>query len=284
MDRQYTRNEPLLSVSNVSLSLGEGTDRRLILRDVNAEIRNVVRPGMKQGQVTGFLGPSGIGKSQLFKIIAGFNGPDEGMVKVGLEQVPTKAGLIGVVDQHYRVLRHRNVIDNLVLAGKQSGLSKSDAKEKALAYLEQFDLSKQLRNYPDRLSGGQRQRLAILQQLMLQHQIICMDEPFSGLDVNQVHKVAKLISDLTSQDEFLTIIVVTHDIGAAIEVSDTLWLMGQELNPEKPDEFLPGARIVDQCDLIAEELAWDPGIRQNPKFFKLESNVAERFRSLTRVT
>jgi ABC-type nitrate/sulfonate/bicarbonate transport system ATPase subunit len=283
MNREYTKNEALLSVNSVSLSLGEGSDRRLILRDVNAEIRNIVRPGEKQGQVTGFLGPSGIGKSQLFRIIAGFNEPDEGTVKVGVEQVPTRAGLIGVVDQHYRVLAHRTVLDNLILAGKQSGLSKSEAKEKARIYLEQFDLGKQLRNYPGRLSGGQRQRLAILQQLMLGHQIICMDEPFSGLDVNQVHKVARLISDLTSQDEFLTIIVVTHDIGAASEVSDTIWLMGHEPNPEKSDEFLEGARIVSQLDLIAEGLAWDPDIRHNPHFLEFESFVTGKFRGLTKV-
>jgi ABC-type nitrate/sulfonate/bicarbonate transport system ATPase subunit len=237
----------------------------------------------KQGQTVGFLGPSGIGKSQLFKTMAGFQQPDEGIVKVGIEQIPTAAGMIGVVDQHYRVLQHRTVLDNLILAGKQSGLSKSEAKDKAKAYLEQFDLGNQIRNYPGRLSGGQRQRLAILQQLMLNHQIICMDEPFSGLDVNQVHKVAGLISDLTSQDELLTIIVVTHDIGAASEVSDTIWLMGHEPDPEKPGEFLAGARIVEHCDLIAEGLAWDPDIRHNPHFLEFESFVTSKFRGLTKV-
>jgi ABC-type nitrate/sulfonate/bicarbonate transport system ATPase subunit len=176
------------------------------------------------------------------------------------------------------------VLDNLVLAGKQGGLSKSEAIEKARAMLEQFDLGNQHHNYPGRLSGGQRQRLAILQQLMLGHQIICMDEPFSGLDVNQVHKVARLISDLTSKDELLTIIVVTHDIGAALEVSDTLWLMGHTTNPEKPGEFLPGARIINELNLIDEGLAWDPDIRQNPRFLSTEAFVADRFRTLTKIS
>ena len=284
MNRAYTRNEMLINVQGVSLSLGEGKNRRLILREVNAEVRNIVRPGLQQGQTVGFLGPSGIGKTQLFKIIAGFQKPDAGSVLVGVDQVQTASGLIGVVSQYYRVLNHRTVLGNLIFAGKQGGLTKGEAMDKAQSYLEKFDLSNQRKNYPGRLSGGQRQRLAILQQIMLGHQTICMDEPFSGLDVNQVHKVATLLSELTSHNELLTIIVVTHDIGAAIEVSDTLWLMGQEPNPEKPDEFLPGARIVDQCDLIAEDLAWDPAIRQNPKFLELESRVAERFRSLTRIT
>jgi NitT/TauT family transport system ATP-binding protein len=284
MNHEYTRNELLLTVSGVSLTLGEGSNRRLILRDVNAEIRNVVRPGMQQGQVVGFLGPSGIGKTQLFKIIAGFQEADEGYVRIGVEQESTAAGKIGVVDQHYRVLMHRTVLDNLTLAGKQAGLSSAEANDKARSYLDQFDLTKQVGIYPGRLSGGQRQRLAILQQLMLGHQIICMDEPFSGLDVNQVHKVATLISNLTSQDELLTIIVVTHDIGAALEVSDTLWLMGQEPDPEKQGEFLPGARIVAQSDLIAEGLAWEEDIRQNPKFLELEALVSSEFRKLTKIT
>jgi NitT/TauT family transport system ATP-binding protein len=283
MGREYTKNETLLSVSDVSLSLGEGSGRKLILDGVNVEIRNIIRPGMKQGQVVGFLGPSGIGKTQLFKIMAGFQKPDTGLVKVGIDQIPTEAGLLGVVDQHYRVLMHRTVLGNLILAGTQGGLSKGDATEKAKLSLEQFDLGGQINSYPGRLSGGQRQRLAILQQLMLGHQIICMDEPFSGLDVNQVHKVARLISDLTSRDELLTIIVVTHDIGAALEVSDTLWLMGHQPNPEKPGDFLVGARIINELNLIDEGLAWDPDIRQNSRYLEIEAFVANRFRELTKV-
>ena len=143
MNRAYTRNEMLINVQDVSLALGEGKDRRLILREVNAEVRNLVRPGLEQGQTVGFLGPSGIGKTQLFKIIAGFQKPDTGSVLVGVDQVPTASGLIGVVSQYYRVLNHRTVLDNLTFAGKQGGLTKGDARDKAQSYLEKFDLSGQ---------------------------------------------------------------------------------------------------------------------------------------------
>jgi ABC-type nitrate/sulfonate/bicarbonate transport system ATPase subunit len=283
VDRTFTREGRLLHIEGVNLSLGEGSERRLILRDVNADVANIVRPGKQQGQVIGFLGPSGIGKTQLFRTIAGFQQPDSGKVLVGKDQNPTEPGMVGVVTQHYRVFNHRTVLDNLVFAGIQGSLSKAEATDKANEYLSQFDLSDQRNHWPARLSGGQRQRLAILQQIMVGHDTICMDEPFSGLDINQVQKVARLISALTSKDEFLTIIVVTHDIGAALEVSDTLWLMGQERDPEKPAEFLPGARIVAQSDLIAEGLAWDPDIRHNPKYIELEKLVANKFRELTHV-
>jgi ABC-type nitrate/sulfonate/bicarbonate transport system ATPase subunit len=283
IDRTYTRESPLLTIEGLNLSLGEGKDRKLILSDVNAQVRNIVRPGRKQGQVVGFLGPSGIGKTQLFKQIAGFSRPDSGSVRVGPEQELARPGLVGVVEQHYVVFEHMTTIENLVFAGMKGGLKRKDATEQGLAYLEKFDLIGQRDNWPGRLSGGQRQRLAILQQIMVGHSTICMDEPFSGLDVNQVHKVARLIAEVTGNNELLTIIVVTHDIGAAIEVSDTLWLMGHEPDAEKPGEFLPGARILSQADLIEEGLAWDPDIRQNPDFLKFEAYVAGVFKTLTRV-
>lgn len=283
IDRTHTRERPLLTIEGLNLSLGEGERRKLILRDVNAQVLNVIRPGLAQGQVVGFLGPSGIGKTQLFKQIAGFSRPDSGRVLVGPDQELARPGLVGVVEQHYVVFEHMTTLDNLVFAGMQGGMSRKNANEQALSYLEKFDLLEQRDNWPGRLSGGQRQRLAILQQVMVGHHTICMDEPFSGLDVNQVHKVATLIAELTANNELLTIIVVTHDIGAAIEVSDTLWLMGHQPNSEKPGEFLPGAFILSQADLIAEGLAWDPDIRQNPDFLRFEAHVAGVFKSLTRV-
>lgn len=283
VNREFIRQGVLLDIQGISLSLGEGSERRLILRNVNARVENIIRPDMQQGQTVGFLGPSGIGKSQLFKTIAGFQSPDTGKILVGTDQKPTQAGKIGVVTQQYRVLNHRTALDNLVFAGMQGGLSRPEAKDKAEAYLVEFDLINQRNHWPAKMSGGQKQRLAILQQVMVGHETICMDEPFSGLDVNQVHKVAQLISRLTSVNELLTIIVVTHDISAALEVSDTLWLMGHERDPEKPTEFLPGARIINQMDLIGEDLAWDPDIRRNPKFLKLEALVANKFRELTKI-
>jgi NitT/TauT family transport system ATP-binding protein len=87
--------ETLLKVSGVSLSLGAQT----ILRDVNLEIRDIVRPGMTQGQVVGLLGPSGIGKTCLFRILAGLDAPDSGSVLIGKEGTPVQRGMVGVVAQ-----------------------------------------------------------------------------------------------------------------------------------------------------------------------------------------
>lgn len=287
VNRDYTIAETLLSIQGVHLWLGKGARRRLILRDVDFRIDNIVRPGLKQGQVKGLLGPSGIGKTQLSKVITGNINPKRddvdltGSVFVGVDQVPPTPGMVGVVTQKYEVIPSMTVLGNLVFAGMRGGLSKAEAKEKAEHYLELFGLTAQRNLWPEtQISGGQRQRVAIIQQVMVGHKFIFMDEPFSGLDVIRMEQVAALIAKLTSEDELLTIIVVTHDIGAAISVSDELILMGLERD-EGTGAFKEGARIVARSDLVQEGLAWDPDIRHNPRFLEHEAVVAERFRTLS---
>lgn len=275
----YTLDEPLLTLKDVNLTLGEGDKARLILRDVEMQILNIKRAGLRQGQVSGLLGPSGIGKTQLFKIISGFLEPDSGTVLVGVEQKPPKPGRVGVVSQNYRVFRDMTVFDNLTFAGRRAGMSAADAKAKADDYLHRFNLDARKTLWPEQLSGGQRQRVAILQQVMAGHDFICMDEPFSGLDVNQSEEVVKLIRELVSDDELRTFIVVTHDIGAAISISDTLWLMGLR-HDDATDSYVEGARILEQYSLMKMGLAWDPDIRLKPDFMNLQRQVIERFRTL----
>src|SRR5205807_2311312 len=85
----------ILKATNVSLTLG----KTVILRDLNAEIRDVYRPGLVTGQVVGVLGPSGIGKTRLFRILSGIDQPDTGSVLIG--DRPVKRGMVGVVAQNY---------------------------------------------------------------------------------------------------------------------------------------------------------------------------------------
>lgn len=278
-DRSYSLHEPLLTVENVNLWLGDGDRRRHILRNVDLSVLDIVRPGLQQGQVKGLLGPSGIGKTQLFKILAGFQNPDSGTVKVGKEQIAPAPGRAGVVTQTSQVFMHRRVLSNLVVAGVQGGLTKEEATTMANEYLERFGLADVRDSWAGQLSGGQRQRLAILQQVMVGHELILMDEPYSGLDVNNVEKVSGLIKELTSTNEYLTIVVVTHDIGAAVAVADNLWLLGREKD-EASGEFLPGARIVGDFDLIKEGLAWNPDVRQNPRFLQIEAAITQLFKEI----
>ncbi|HVG44692.1 MAG TPA: ABC transporter ATP-binding protein [Longimicrobium sp.] len=270
----FERKGVLLDVQGVSITRG-GVP---VLRDVNAQIRDVVRPGMQQGQIVGLLGPSGVGKTTLFKILAGLLKPDAGTVKIGAEGRPAEPGLVGVVAQNYILFEHRSVLGNLVIAARQAGMSAADAKAASMKYLERFALAEHAGKYPIQLSGGQRQRIAIAQQLLCSEHYLVMDEPFSGLDVMQQENVQKLVQEVSAGDEESTVIIVTHDVSAAVAVSDTIWLMGRERDAE--GKVIPGARILEEIDLLARDLCWHPDIRQRPDYLNLVNEIKDRFHTL----
>ena len=108
----------ILKVENISLSLGGNQ----ILRDVNVDVRDIVRPGMSQGQIVGFLGPSGIGKTKFFEILAGLLKPDTGQVLLGDPLTPVQIGRVGVVQQSYPLFNHRTVMGNLMVAAARKGI------------------------------------------------------------------------------------------------------------------------------------------------------------------
>jgi polar amino acid transport system ATP-binding protein/sulfate transport system ATP-binding protein len=270
----YERRGTLLDIQGIRFARGGAA----ILRDLTVQIRDVVRPGMSQGQIVGLLGPSGVGKTTLFKILAGLVDPDEGTVRIGEAGIPADPGLVGVVTQNYVLFEHRTVLGNLLIAGKQSGMSSADAKSRAMEYLERFGLTAHAEKYPMQLSGGQRQRVAIAQQLLCSEHYLVMDEPFSGLDVIAQEKVQELLIEVSHRHEENTIILVTHDVSAAVAVCDTIWLMGRDREPN--GAIIPGARIVEVIDLIERDLAWHPDIRTRPGFHALVDEIKARFHTL----
>jgi polar amino acid transport system ATP-binding protein/sulfate transport system ATP-binding protein len=250
----------------------------VILRDVNLTVRDVNRPDRITGQVVGLLGPSGVGKTVLFRILAGLDMPDAGIVTVGEAQVPVQRGMVGVVAQHYPLFEHRTVRGNLVLAGCLARLPGADARRRADDFLERFGLGDRAGFYPAQLSGGQRQRVAIAQQFMCSEHFLLLDEPFSGLDPVASDRVCHLITEVAGLHTLNTIIVVTHDVAAAIAVADTLWLMGRER--DAAGQVIPGARIVETYDLIERGLAWRQGITAAKEFHELLTEIRQRFSTL----
>src|SRR5260221_10542076 len=130
---EYTYGKTLLKVDDVSLEY----DGRPILKHVSAEIKDIVCPGKVTGQVVGFLGPSGIGKTQLFRIVAGLNQPTSGQRFVNFTLTPVGAGVVGVVAQNYPLFEKSTNFSNLLLAAKKMG-KKGEAHEKVIQYLKQF--------------------------------------------------------------------------------------------------------------------------------------------------
>jgi polar amino acid transport system ATP-binding protein/sulfate transport system ATP-binding protein len=242
---------------------------------VNLEIRDIYRPGFTQGQVVCLLGPSGIGKTCLFRILAGLDAPDSGSVLLGKEGKPVARGMVGVVAQNYPLFAHRTVAGNLMVAGRRAGLSSAAAAAKARTLLERFGLEDHARKYPVQLSGGQRQRVAIAQQFMCSEHFLLMDEPFTGLDLLAVENLCEFISEMALSDELTCFVVVTHDITAALEIADTIWLIGRDRDDQ--GRIIPGARVQASYNLIDRGLAWQKGVTTMPAFLDLTREIRAVF-------
>jgi ABC-type nitrate/sulfonate/bicarbonate transport system ATPase subunit len=265
--------EVLLEVSDVWQNLGG----HQILEGVTMQVKDRVRPGMVTGQVVGLLGPSGVGKTRLIRLIAGLDRPDRGTI-VGPDGQPMAPGTVGVVFQNYPLLRHHTLLGNMIVAGVANRVPRDQARARGKALLERFGLGHRTGFFPAQISGGQRQRGAIAQQLMHAKRLLLMDEPFSGLDPAALEEVIKLLLEVAHMDELNTVVVITHDIRSAMVVSDTLFMLGRDRAPD--GKIVTGARIQHCYDLVAEGLAWRPGIEDDAKFREVERAVKDRFRSL----
>jgi ABC-type nitrate/sulfonate/bicarbonate transport system ATPase subunit len=273
-DTEYSLGKSLLKIENVSLEY----DGVPVLKDVSAEVRDIVVPGKVKGQVVGILGPSGCGKTSLFYIIAGLHKPTSGRVTVNGFDRPVRAGEVGVVAQSYPLFEHRSVLGNLMLGAMQKEHDAKTAREKVMALLREFELDDKFNLYPAQLSGGQRQRCAIIQQILCSEHFLLMDEPFSGLDLLMLERTCELICKVADMDDLNTIIVVTHDVTAACSVADHLWLMGRDRDGNGAP--LPGSRIVKEYNLIERDLCWHPNIITTTKFTDFVREVKEEFRRL----
>lgn len=268
---EYSLVGPILQVKDVCLTLGG----KKVLDHLSFTVQDVRRPGHQQGQIVALLGPSGIGKTQLFRRIAGLDVPDTGDILVGLKATPTRVGLVGVVMQHYPLLMHRSVLSNLVVAGGQAGLTVGAAKEKAREMLKTFSLGDREEAWPADLSGGQRQRIAIAQQLMCSEHFLLMDEPFSGLDPLMKNRACDLIQHVASLHEENTIVVVTHDIESALRISDQVIVLGRD-----PTDKASGASVRADIDLKERGIAWRPDNDKTQAFAETLREVKALFLSL----
>ena len=264
---QYTKGKLLLKASGINLKY----DDRQILRDVNFEILDINRPDVVQGQVVSLIGRSGIGKTQLFKILAGLIQPTSGSVTIGVDQRPVEAGEVGVIPQNYILFNHRTIYNNLKLGLSNCGkkISDSEAKDIIEDYAKKFDLLDHLKKFPAQLSGGQRQRVSIIQQVLTGNKFILLDEPFSGLDPLMKDKVNDLILQVSNLDEQNTLIIVSHDIINTLALSDTAFIIAPEQGKE-------GATIVETIDLIELGFAWRPNIRTEHAFQDLVVNIKKK--------
>ncbi|WP_046242949.1 ATP-binding cassette domain-containing protein [Hymenobacter terrenus] len=269
----HSYKEPILTLRDISMQFGG----EVVLRDISLDVLDVVRPGVNQGQVVGFYGRSGIGKSVLCRIIAGLLPPTTGTVQVANPQRPVCPGDVGFVQQRYPLFNHRTLLDNLLVAAQRKH-ALTEAKVKVEDFLARFDLAQHRRKYPAQLSGGQRQRAAIAQQLLCSEHLIILDEPFSGLDIAMIDEVKKIIIEVTTSNELNTVVIVSHDLATTTALSDTLWLLGPER--DAAGQCITGATITKnhQYNLAEMGLAWQPGIQAKPEFVQLIEHLKDEIR------
>ena len=197
-----------------------------------------------EGEVISIIGPSGCGKSTFLRCLNLLEKPDGGSIRFeGQEVTGAKTDVtayrrrIGMVFQHFNVFPHLTVLNNVTLAPVSNKMmTEAQAAEKAKVLLDRVGLGDKLNEYPTKLSGGQKQRLAIVRALALEPQVILFDEPTSALDPEMVMEVLDVIRELAESG--MTILIVTHEMGFAREVSDRVLFMygGQIAESGTPEE------------------------------------------------
>ncbi|HAM32342.1 MAG: polar amino acid ABC transporter ATP-binding protein [Deltaproteobacteria bacterium RBG_16_66_15] len=208
-------------------------------------VLNNIHLTVKQGEVVVVCGPSGSGKSTLIRTINDLEPINEGKLSVdGMDLSDPKMNInrlraeIGFVFQQFNLYPHLSVLKNITLAPiKIRNTPVKEADEQAMALLERVGLPEKRDAYPSQLSGGQQQRVAIARGLAMKPKIMLFDEPTSALDPEMIGEVLQVMKDLALSG--MTMIVVTHEMGFAREVSHRVIFMdhGTILEEAPPEEF-----------------------------------------------
>jgi polar amino acid transport system ATP-binding protein len=244
-----TENTPV-SLSGENIHLSFGTNK--VLRGVDIHV--------DAGKTTTVIGPSGSGKSTLLRALNRLHEPEQGDILIDgksvLKDNPDKLRQrIGMVFQHFNLFPHKTVAENVALGPRKlQGLSKEAARALAVDQLETVGLGAKADSRPGNLSGGQQQRVAIARALAMKPEIMFFDEATSALDPELVKGVLSLMADLASGG--MSMIVVTHEMGFARSVSDTVVFMdhGQVVETGPPSALFENAETDRLRQFLAQVL------------------------------
>lgn len=192
---------------------------------------------INKGDVVCLVGPSGCGKSTFLRCLTRLEEPDGGTVMLDGKEITERdidatRAQMGMVFQHFNLFPHLTVKKNITLAPVRLGrMSQAAADKQAMELLERIGLADKADVYPNMLSGGQKQRIAIVRALAMNPEVLLFDEPTSALDPEMVGEVLELMKELARDG--MTMVVVTHEMGFAREVGDTIFFIDGGIITEK---------------------------------------------------
>ena len=240
----------VIKIENLKKEYGN----REVLKDISFEVN--------ESEVVSIIGPSGGGKSTLLRCINLLENFTSGDINYRGKSILNKEmdlneyrSKVGMVFQQFNLFNNLNVLENCILGPiNVLGISKEEAKERAIMFLKKVGMNSFINSKVTRLSGGQKQRVAIARALCMNPDVLLFDEPTSALDPEMVGEVLKVMSELAKDG--LTMIVVTHEMEFAREVSNKIVFMDgghilEEGSPEdifsrpkfdRPKEFL--SRVI----------------------------------------
>ena len=209
------------------------------------EVLKGISTTIRKGEVVSIIGPSGGGKSTFLRCLNLLEEPTSGKVYFKEEDITDKKvsnakfrRSIGMVFQNFNVFPNMTVLENVTLAPTlEKKIPKAQAREEAMALLTRVGLADKADEYPRKLSGGQKQRLAIVRAMAMHPEVMLFDEPTSALDPEMVKEVLDVIKRLATTG--ITMVLVTHEMGFAREVSDRICFLDQGVLIEdaSPDVF-----------------------------------------------
>ena len=225
---------------------------------------NNVSFAIQQGEIFSLLGPSGCGKTTLLRMIAGFEKPDSGEIRIQGEVVnhiqPYKRAC-NLVFQQMALFPHMTVADNVAFGLVERKRAKSEIRERVQEMLKVVNLVGMEDRRPHQLSGGQKQRVALARSLVLKPKVLLLDEPLAALD-RKLRKEMQGELRRIQRDVGITFLYVTHDQKVALSLSDRIGIMcnGQVIQIGAPSEIyeIPRTRFVAQfmgsCNIFSGKI------------------------------
>ncbi|WP_158303801.1 ABC transporter ATP-binding protein [Acidilobus saccharovorans] len=221
-------------VRDVSKAFG----RVAVLQRVSLEAR--------AGEVHAVVGPNGVGKTTLLRIIAGIIRPDEGLVKV--------EGRVSLVPQGDSLLPWRSALRNITLPLEVAGMPMERAREEAVKIAERLGITRFLGSYPRELSGGTRRKVAIARSLITDPDVLLLDEPYTGLDLEAVRSLNDIVRSLAREGK--TIIIVSHQIEETAQVADVVTAIAGRPGRVVAHEDLRKVPPSGRAELIRKAAGW----------------------------